>query len=334
MHSSRKKTEIISLLIQLAGWLFFIGNPIFLKPELFSGKPLMLIEFAIQHFLFILFFYFNYFYLIPQLLHKKGLGKYALMVLATCILVLALNNIVFQVVMHPPHFKISLRSFVAIVQLYAISTSLRMLTDYIIENQKKKTLEKEKLNAELGFLRSQINPHFLFNTLNNINSLIRLKPDEAEKAVVRLSYLMRYMLNSGQQEKISLTDEMKYLENYIELQKLRLPSEFNLKVEIGNYDGSLKIEPLLLICFIENPFKHAISGNDSDFIHIRIETTKSRLILLISNSVYSPNINPEIESGIGIDNTVKRLNLCYPGKYGLDNKKTDTEFTTLLMLDL
>lgn len=334
MASSVKKTEIISLLIQAAGWAFFIGAPLLNNKEMFSGKGPMLTEFLIQHFIFILFFYFNYSYLIPQWLNKKGLKYYAVMVIVTSLFIFILNNIVFLTVIHPPRFFISFKSFVAIVQLYAISTTLRLLTDSIIEKQKKKELEKEKMNAEIGFLRSQINPHFLFNTLNNINSLIRLKPDEAEKAVVRLSYLMRYMLNSGKQEKISLQDEINYITDYIELQKLRLPAGFDLKYETGKVNGSLMIEPLLLICFIENPFKHAITGNESDFIHISIETNKNRLTLFITNSVSEENKKSEIESGIGIDNTVKRLNLCYEGKYGLDTKKEKNAYTTLLMIDL
>jgi len=182
--------------------------------------------------------------------------------------------------------RISFKSFIALIQLYAISTSLRMLTDFIHETRRKKMLEHEKMTVELAFLRSQINPHFLFNTLNNINSLIHINPDAAQKAIVRLSTIMRYMLNTATKEKITLEKELEYIGNYIELQRLRVPAGFSLTYTCMADNTGALIEPLLLIGFIENAFKHARSDNPTDFIQIKIELHNGKLLLETANPAH------------------------------------------------
>ncbi|MBK7668266.1 MAG: histidine kinase [Sphingobacteriaceae bacterium] len=195
-----------------------------------------------------------------------------------------------------------LMGFVTIIQVYAVSTTFRLVLDYINQLTAQKELEKQNRFAEVNFLRSQINPHFLFNTLNNINALIRLRPFEAEKAIGSLSDLMRYMLNTSKLEKAELGKEMACITNYIELQKLRLSKDFNLKYEINIKDESVFIEPLLLIGFIENTFKHGVSGADDDFIEIRIISDSKQLQLNARNKIHQSLNISDIVSGVGLDN--------------------------------
>ncbi len=322
----------VNLLIQVAGWSFFILAPIVSQSERFFSHPMMLTEFLIRQVLNVVFFYFNYYYLIPKILRQKGMKKYVFGVLVTFLSIFILQNLVENLI-KAHHFHISFISIVGMVQLYAISTTLRMLVDSITESNRKKLLEKEKQKAELSYLRSQINPHFLFNTLNNINSLIRKNPEAAEQAVVRLSFLMRYMLNSSNKESIPLAEEMEYIRNYIELQKLRLAKNFDLKFETKGCDISQAIEPLLLIGFIENPFKHALSGEETDFIDIRIECDGKNLELETKNSI-SGSKSEMVESGVGIENVKKRLKLSYPNKHELEILKTDAAFCVKLKMEI
>ncbi|MBL7899915.1 MAG: histidine kinase, partial [Crocinitomicaceae bacterium] len=221
-----------------------------------------------------------------------------------------------------------------VIQVYAVSSSWKLLADFFRNRLKEKALQKAKQESEIKFLRSQINPHFLFNTLNNINSLIRSKPEQAEKSVVRLSNLMRYMLRTGDQPRVPLKDEFDYLLNYIELQKLRLHSDFDLKVVIPESGADLKIEPLLLVSFIENCFKHGVHGESNDFIEISVKLNQNILKLQTRNRIDINSSSREISSGIGLQNVSQRLELCYENKYDLEVVETSGVFEVNLQLQL
>lgn len=207
---------------------------------------------------------------------------------------------------------------VGFIQVLAVSTSWRLLVDFFTHRKAEKKLIAEKMDAELRFLRSQINPHFLFNTLNNIISLIRKRPDEAEKSVVRLSVLMRYMLNTGQKEKVQLAEELEYIRNFIDLQKLSLPPGFPLRFQLSGNFSQGEIEPLLLIGFIENAFKHGMSGSEFDFIEIDILLEGNQLTLKTRNAIPEIKAHEKLMSGVGLKNTMNRLEICYCGNYKLD----------------
>lgn len=327
----------ISVILQIVAWGFFIGAPLYQndqRPEFW--KPDSLEKFIVLHGLLILFFYANYLYLIPKVLIHQGSLKYTFYLLASLTLLLALVNFnawLMSLNFNRP-FHFTRIAIVPIIQIYAASTAWRLLEDLIDRKISEKLLIRGKHDAELKFLRSQINPHFLFNTLNNINALIRNKPDEAERSVVRLSFLMRYMLNSGQKDKASLTEEVEYIENYIALQKLRLAKDFKIKFELIGETRSEKIEPLLLIGFIENTFKHGVSGEDSDFIEIKIVIRESKLVLITRNSIPKLVADKNLVSGIGLQNTLNRLELCYKNRYRLDTSRENNIYSTHLEIDL
>lgn len=287
-----------------------------------------------RHSLYVIFFYLNYFYFIPVVLKKKGLTSYVILILVSISLVFSCA-VLTEGWLIDREFKARMFiGLVPIVQMYALSTTFRLVLDYIHQLTNQKELEKQNRVAEVNFLRSQINPHFLFNTLNNINALVRLRPAEAEQSIGSLSDLMRYMLNTSKLEKVELGKEMAYIGNYVELQKLRLAKNFNLKYETDIKDETVLIEPLLLIGFIENTFKHGVSGTDDDFIEIKITSDSKQLMLNARNKIHrSLNIN-DIVSGVGLENTKKRLRLCYYGKYSIKLQTDNAIYDVRLKLEL
>ena len=208
-------------------------------------------------------------------------------------------------------------SHTILVYLIGVISSLL----FAINNQLRK-VEKEKMQSELSFLKAQINPHFLFNTLNSIYALAIKKSDKTADAVVQLSELMRYIITNANDDVISLDKEINYINNFVELQKTRLGNTvtINYKVE-GNQYGKC-ITPLILISFIENAFKHGVNPNQDSEIKIQINIEGENLILFVSNNKVKSSPS---ESGIGLQNTIERLTHLYPNTHELiidDNPET------------
>jgi LytS/YehU family sensor histidine kinase len=202
--------------------------------------------------------------------------------------------------------------------------------------KRQKELEKEKLNSELAFLKNQVSPHFFFNTLNNIYSLIEINKTDAQDAVMKLSRLMRYLLYESEHGQTPLSHEVNFMKHYIDLMRLRISPKVELKIDLPENDNGLKVPPLLFIPFIENAFKHGISYREKSFIDIAMQTENNRIIFVCRNSVTmgtgaSPDEN---HSGIGLENVKKRLNLLFPGKHELKISKTDNEFLVDLRIEV
>lgn len=196
-----------------------------------------------------------------------------------------------------------------------LSFCLRLTHNFFIQEREKRMLENEKLTAELSFLKSQINPHFLFNSLNNIYSLTYHKSDKAPEAILKLSGIMRYMLQESEDDKVQLKDEIAYLENYISLQQLRFKKTLAIDYKVNIESLELRIMPLLLISFLENAFKHGVVTNKDYPIRILIEVENKRLHFKVSN--FKNNSNKDQGSGIGLENLKRRLELGYPDRYTL-----------------
>ena len=192
---------------------------------------------------------------------------------------------------------------------------IRLAFSYIRNQNEKKILENINLNTEINFLKSQINPHFLFNTLNGIYSLAHNQSPQTETAILKLSDIMRYVLYESGTEKVELSKDIQYISNYIDLQRLRLSSKVTIQYEVkGNFAGHY-IAPLLLISFIENAFKHGISYANSSFIQIEISLVEETLTLFVENPVIK---NDSFEGGMGLKNARRRLELLYPGNHSLN----------------
>lgn len=204
--------------------------------------------------------------------------------------------------------------------LFMISANsmIKLLYQKIRDEQEIIALKQENLQAEIDYLKYQINPHFFMNTLNNIHSLIDIDTQEAQDALIELSKMMRYVLYESGQERISLEQDMLFVENYARLMQIRYAEELDIRIDYPKEEARrVKIPPLLLIVFVENAFKHGVSGNRLSFIHVGVELSgKRELCCTIANSrrPQSPGHKP----GIGLKNVRKRLDLIYgPDRYSL-----------------
>lgn len=202
-------------------------------------------------------------------------------------------------------------------------------------------LKKElgKSDANLGFLKSQINPHFLFNALNTLyGTALQEKAERTGEGIQKLGDMMRFMLHENMQDKISLIRDIDYLNNYIELQKLRTSTtvDINIKTEIEEQLMDLKISPMLLIPFVENAFKHGISLQSPSHIKVTLQTKANMLYFDVNNSIHlKADGDPEkINSGIGLENVKQRLSLLYPKKHELIIRESAKEFFVHLTLNL
>ena len=197
-----------------------------------------------------------------------------------------------------------------------------------------KIIQQEKASSEISFLKAQINPHFLFNTLNSIYSLSLQKSDDAPQAIVKLSGMMRYVLNETKDNYVALDKELNYVRDYVELQKLRIEKKVKFKFEIIRNGTEQKIAPLILIPFIENAFKYGVNSEDNSSIEIRINVDGKKLQMLVQNNKVRNMFAENLSNNLGIENTRKRLELLYPGKYKLDINDLEKEFIVNLFLKL
>jgi LytS/YehU family sensor histidine kinase len=197
-----------------------------------------------------------------------------------------------------------------------------------------KQAERERITAELSHLKAQVNPHFLFNTLNSIYSLALEKSDDTADAVVRLSGMMRYVISEADKDFVSLEKEIRYVCDYVDLQKLRFGSAVHLDFKVvGDLTGK-KIAPLILIPFVENAFKHGVNPEiDSDIlIHILIKD--GRLEMIVKNKIL-PSVQQEtLRNGLGVENTRNRLKHLYPSSHVLNIRESENEFLVEMNIGL
>jgi two-component system LytT family sensor kinase len=210
----------------------------------------------------------------------------------------------------------------------------------ILDNRAKQHLLKERetahLESELTFLRSQISPHFMFNILNNLVSLARKKSDDLEPAIMNLSQLMRYMLYESDDHRVFLSKEIEYIKSYINLQMLRFGSNVKMNIAIEGNTDLYTIEPMLLIPFVENAFKHGTGMVESPVIDIsiNIDADMNLMHFKVINKVSPMDVSKDNNSGIGISNVKRRLAILYPGKHNLDIAHIDEMFTIDLSIYL
>jgi LytS/YehU family sensor histidine kinase len=235
----------------------------------------------------------------------------------------------------PPFRQMHLMNYIFTSSfLIFFSMGLRVLERHSLTEKLQKELEREKLNSELAFLKNQISPHFFFNTLNNIYSLISINAEDSQKAVLKLSKLMRYLLYESEQGNTRLSNEIDFMNNYIDLMKLRMSTKINLSVSFPEKYPDISIPPLLFIPFIENAFKHGISYREKSYIDISMNANVNSISFRSTNSLLKGREDQEHNhSGIGLENAGKRLNLLFPGKHSLKINKSETEFEVQLLIE-
>jgi len=218
-----------------------------------------------------------------------------------------------------------------IICVYA--TLIKFSVQWYKDQKRKSELIMEKQASELALLKSQINPHFLFNTLNNIYSLVYQKSDSAPSALIKLSEIMRYTLYEVNVEKVTLKDEISYLKNYIELQSLRFKEKDVIRADISDNCNGFYVSPMLFIPFIENAFKHSEKGKKNPAISLKLFCEDNFIYFAIDNFIKSKeNLILDRNGGIGLVNVKRRLELIYGDNYKLEIKKTEEKYLVELKI--
>ncbi len=283
------------------------------------------------------FFYLNAHFLSPRYWNHQKRWQYVALLAVTFFVFLCVLTVLFTDDRHSAiHFHgESLLLVFPFLFIWAISTAYRFASDKVKTDQLLKEKENENLKTELSFLRSQVSPHFLFNVLNNMVALARLKSDRLEPSLIKLSGLMRYMLYESDEAKVPLAREIEYVSSYIDLQRLRFGKDMMINVHLDSNGDYHLIEPMLLIPFIENAFKHGTGLIADPEIDICLKTDRDELNFMVKNK-YNETANEvkDKTSGIGLANVMRRLNLLYDKRYKLTIEKQDGWFKASLQLKL
>ena len=337
----KRSTEIV---VHIIFWLLYVINIILtLDSKYLENFGIQSIIFKQATFFIIIIgiFYFNYLYLIPKYLSKRKYWSYFSMVFAVIsviILIYLLQARISDWYLKSGDFYFDDRLKAVPYLLFQtmfyllVSTGAKFTLDWFNNLKFKDELEREKNLSEIKLLKSQISPHFLFNTLNNLYSLVQRKSDSAPEAVLMLSDLMRYMLKENSKEKIELVKEISYVKSFIELQRLRLSNPEIVTSDIMIDDAQAQISPMLLIPFVENTFKHADITSPDAFIYFKLELIKDSLFFTVDNHVGQRN--KDETTGVGLRNVKRRLDLLYPGSHKLNIKNKDNKFHVTLELNL
>ncbi len=217
--------------------------------------------------------------------------------------------------------------FTQMLAIYFLSTAFKTSQIALRREKEAADLKGENLNSELKFLRSQINPHFLFNALNNIYSLSIIKSEKTPDNILKLSDMLRYIIYDCNADRVPLEKEINYILNYIDLQKLKDDEMDNIEVDFENADPKCMIAPMIFIPFIENSFKHSkIEDIEHGWIKIKLENTNSHLSFSIRNSLANEEYTKDKVGGVGLENVKRRLELLYPNKHKLQIESHDHTF--------
>ncbi|WP_338839571.1 sensor histidine kinase [Flavobacterium ginsenosidimutans] len=341
-------------------YAFTSSKTIFTWPDLYSNVHDRIYFFI--YFSLLCFFYFNYYYLIPKYYFKNKRLLYFIMIVCFLLFFLWISRFLdhpdhnfldfrphprsfsgdpkpFEGIKPPPDFRgmpphpmpldtiggpPTQYGHTALVYLLGVISSLLFAISGRLQN-----VEKEKMKSELAFLKAQINPHFLFNTLNSIYALALKKDDRTPDAVIQLSELMRYIISEANEEVIDLSKEINYINSFISLQKTRLGNTAKVDYQVSGKPFGKSITPLILVSFIENAFKHGVNPDQTSEIGIHIDILEDMLKMEVSNK---KTFSVKSETGIGLQNTIERLTLLYPNRHQLEIENSADKYIVKLSI--
>jgi two-component system LytT family sensor kinase len=349
-----KSRSYITILLHILLWMLFAFILIFYMPLTWNiDVPYQLwVKQGVELVFLIIIFYLNSQILVPRLLLKNNSLGYLLSIVGFAIvgtiMVRYLDNALnlrvliteaFQkigIAKLPKHNdKLDIVLIMLILLITGISTSVTLIQKWQADKQLREALEKDKIGSELSFLKAQINPHFFFNTLNNIYALTHVDVEKSRDALHKLSRMMRYLLYDTQAGSTPLSKEVSFIVDYIELMKLRLNDTTKVTFEGPLINNDIQIAPMLFLPYIENAFKHGVSSTAASVIAIDLTIEGYALDMRVKNSIFNTEIADNY-GGIGLTNTKRRLDLLYPGKHTFSAGKTENtnEFVVHLTLIL
>lgn len=337
-----KRGSWITWSLHAIAWIIVIIIPLYLHNAYGGGNLHRLIEFYVHAASAGVIFYVGYLWLVPKFFLQDRGWTYILILFGLIFATYYITTLVEQNWIYDPvesakfqeamkslnkgkeDFKPPMRAFglfnhfLSSILLSGFAMGMGVMEKLKQNEKRQKEMEQEKLHSELAFLKNQISPHFFFNTLNNIYSLIGIDGPTAQESVLKLSKMMRYLLYESEHGETLMSHEIQFLNNYIDLMKLRLSSKVELQIDFPSDYPDFSIPPLLFISFIENAFKHGTSQRDASRIKIQMEIDKEKICFKTENSIaQSPKKEDLQHSGIGLENVRKRLLLLFPGRHEL-----------------
>lgn len=328
--------KILFIPVHIISWLVFLSIPTIFNPRrhelslMAFAEDLVEVPRLVNAILLVFVFYFNYYLAMPRYYLDRKYAFLFLSFLASFGVFSMLNYWLMPSGVKPFYgfnaLGNSFNLFMFII-VYVFSFAL-----FIYEQWQ--STKEQMLNTEISFLKAQINPHFLFNTLNSIYALTLVKSDKAPDAVVRLSGMMRYAVSEANYAQVPLSKEIGYISNYIELQKLRITEKILITYELTGEVEDKVISPFLLIPFIENAFKYGVNAAENSDIWIKVEIIGDDLHMQVENNKVFVQKDKDYGTSIGIKNTKKRLQLLYPGRHVIKIKDGKFDFRVLLQINL
>ncbi|BDS15448.1 sensor histidine kinase [Aureispira anguillae] len=315
--------ELIWSIYPAATWAYIVTDTIY-----------NILSFGVSFYLFY-FFVFKWLFLSPltKINWLKSLGLF----LGEYILELLIMEQVYPPDVAYPDIMVGIEVTMLIWLLFRLGLAIgaRALIEYINERNQRKKLEQFNFQSELSLFRAQVNPHFLFNTLNNIDALIYTNPDQASATLIKLSKQMRYLLYDSNTEQIDLGSEIEFIQNYIDLERIRLKNKkFVLLKTSGNLEG-IRVAPMLFIAFVENAFKHCKNREKDNGLQIELRVEEETLVFECENDYDEIVSNQNVKySGVGLDLVKKRLDLIYGANYQLTINSADNRYKVQLTLPL
>lgn len=355
-----RQEQWVLFFVHLSIWLMlFVAFSIFsLRRN--ESMPVFIV---LLYFYGFILFYLNYFFLTPRFLLPKKYLAFSLSILVIVLFsVLVIDPLIHQLSINdfirnaPPEFKtlppfdkflgkgpgdnrffslvMSPGMFFLLFAFLTFSSSVRIFQKLKREEDINQRYQHEKLNAELMMLRQQVNPHFLFNSLNNIHSLANRKSDLTSEAIMKLSAILRYMLSQNPSSEIPVTREIVMIENYIDLQKLWMKNSIHVDFVVDDVKENYYIEPFILNPLVENAFKYGSLPGTESGISIHLKMIDDWLHVKISNPVLREKLSPAGSMGIGVNNVIRRLELCYPGNFKMENNRLGDIYQISLSMKL
>jgi len=346
-----RKSQSLQFSIHIIVWGIIAFLPLIFIYSEGERNLIRYLDFSLPVIFLMIVFYTNYIFIISRFLFNKKIWQFFLVNLLLFAICIVLMDVIRQIYFEtyyaqlnssghfPPRAKmreiILFRDIISMVVTTGLATAIKMTTQWYISQAEQKELEKLHIESELNNLKHQLNPHFLFNTLNNIYSLISINQENAQNAVHQLSNLIRYVLYESDHPQVPLSKDLNFTENYIKLMSLRLPPHVKLETEIMKPAEEISIAPLLFISLIENAFKHGVSPTLPSFISIKINLSdQNTLQCRVENSNFPKTETDKSGSGIGLNNLQKRLELLYPSGFKFKIEDKGDVYVSSLRLDL
>lgn len=363
IFSTFEKNELMNRLVKLGKtnvtahiivWAVILLFPMFVTYVLFGSElPADAYErYLVTTFCHLILFYLNYGFLSNRYLFRRKFGLFILWNLLAIPFLQGVEHFCFIFIEHPEiegiddamsfpfQMMIAMSGLLTKIITILAATTVKGINRVYLETHQKELLEKEKTEAELKNLKDKLNPHFLFNALNNIYALTAFDPEKAQAAIDSLSKLLRYVLYENSSDMVPLNGELEFTRCYIDLMALRLdPSRSTLNLDIDDAPtGNYRIATLMFMTLIENSFKHGVSSREKSFIDISIKNQDREgqkwVVCTISNSLFPKTSADKSGSGIGLDNLKQRLELLYPAEYRYEVNISETDYTSILEVPL